>query len=250
MAAPNPIPEVLKPFRLDPEREADFIEAISSPNTSLQDVATAWNTTVGALCLFFESDAGFDLLGGLEAVMSMRLRVAALGSLPVVITTLTTIVKDCPGPEATASTTDFPALKLIEFKRNNARRAGTLLFRMATYHPRAPRRAAITSAQPCGTSKRPLGRGEASASAVGSSSAFTSHSASAGARSPVSPSPAMSVPPCGTPKRPPGRGEVVAPAVGFASQLTSPTASSARATTASRTSSLATLAGSAIRAGP
>jgi hypothetical protein len=248
MVAQTSIPDPLQAFRPDPERVTEFLDALASPDTSLQEVATAWNTTVGALCLFIESDAGLELLGGIEFALSMRLRITALSALPAVVTTLNTIVKDCPSSDDAASArSDFASLKLIEFKRNNARRAGALLFRMATHQPRAPRRLAITSAQPCGTPKRPLGRDDASdldpVPPVGGS-------ATTGVLKPVNSSSQPSTPlpdprlsasvaqTCGTPKRPLVRGE--------APTFTSPP----RITAPSRASSLATIAGSALPSGP
>ncbi len=149
MVAQTSIPDPLQAFRPDPERVTEFLDALASPDTSLQEVAAAWNTTVGALCLFIESEAGLELLGGVEFALSRRLRITALSSLPTLVTTLNTIVQDCPTTDDAASAnTDLPTLKLIEFKRNNARRAGALLVRMATYHPRAPRPSAKRSDAP------------------------------------------------------------------------------------------------------
>ena len=228
------IPDSLPAFRLDPERVAEFVDAIASPDKSLQQVATAWNTTVGALCLFIESEAGLELLGGIEFALSMRLRITALSALPTVVATLNTIVKDCPtGDDAASAPSDLPTLKLIEFKRNNARRAAALLIRIGTHRPRAPRRLAITSTQTCGTPKRPLGRGEAQDVSTNVAIAVVSD-----AHPDDPPLPAFVAQTCGTPKRPLGRGE--AP----------PFASSPHTTAPSRASSLATLAGSSFPAGP
>lgn len=149
MAAQSSIPDALHPFWPDPEKVPQFIEALTSPEMSLQRLAADWNMTVGALCLFMESDAGLELLGGIEFVLATRLRVIALSALPAVAATLNSIVKACPGDEAAASlSADITNQKLLEFKRTNARRAAALLIRLGTHRPRTSRPSAMRSDAP------------------------------------------------------------------------------------------------------
>jgi len=140
------------PFQPDEDQVALLFEALSSPSLSLQQVAVQFNTTVEALSIYITAPRGSEALDTLDSALFTRLRLIALSTLPSVIASLAAIVREHSQFEATkpaeqcarfaertSEPDPFSGFKLLERKRINARKAGSLLFRLATLHPREPR---------------------------------------------------------------------------------------------------------------
>ncbi len=156
MAALAPIPtpsgEPPAAFRPDEAQVAALIDALCSPSLSVQQVATQFGTSIDALCLYIVSPRGSESLATLDSALSIRLRLVALSALPAAAASLSAIVQDhaaqekalaasrSPGlPTAPLDDAKFEELKLLERRRVNARKASSLLFRLATLHPRVDR---------------------------------------------------------------------------------------------------------------
>jgi len=184
MVAPVP-----SPFVLDPSQTEAFLEDISSFDMCLRDVAKKYNTTVGGLALYITSEDGLQTIATSELAAALRIRLTALHLLPDVVQAMGYIVNEYSREERRIPMENsLRRIRLLELKRRNAHRAGTLIFKLAHFNPRpiksytvrpaaqSDRAAhsvqpsassngsdflAAESAQTCGMPKRPLGHGSA-----------------------------------------------------------------------------------------
>lgn len=150
-------------FRPTEDQVPILIDALCSPTLSVQQVATQFNTSLDALCFYITSSRGSESLSTLDDALAMRLRLVALSVLPRSAATLAAIVQDQAAHEKAQASGLIPKpqtlddFKLQERRRVNARKASSLLYRLATLHPRvqhvpsrlpAPSRAAPPTTPP------------------------------------------------------------------------------------------------------
>jgi len=165
----------------------------------LRDVAKKYNTTVGGLALFITSEDGLQTIATSELAAALRIRLTALHLLPDVVQAMGYIVNEYSREERRIPMENsLRRIRLLELKRRNAHRAGTLIFKLAHFNPRpiksytvrpaaqsdraapsaqtcasfnASDSLAAESAQTCGMPKRPLGHGSATETEVATSCA-------------------------------------------------------------------------------
>jgi len=158
------------PFAPDPARVEEFLEDISCFDMCLRDVAKKHGTTLGGLALYITSEDGLQTIATSELAAALRIRLTALHLLPDVVQAMGYIVNEYAREERRIPMENsLRRIRLLELKRRNAHRAGTLIFKLAHFNPRpiksytvrpaAQSDFAAESVQACGMPKRPLGHG-------------------------------------------------------------------------------------------
>ena len=124
-------------FTPDPARVEEFLEDISSFDMCFRDVASKWGTTVGGLATFITSEDGLQTIATAELAAALRIRLIALNRLPSVVEALGYIVMEYSREERRIPLENsLRRIRLLELKRANAHRAGTLIFKLAHFNPR------------------------------------------------------------------------------------------------------------------
>jgi len=181
-------------FAPDPARVEEFLEDISSFDMCLRDVAKKHGTTLGGLALYITSEDGFQTIATSELAAALRIRLTALHLLPDVVHAMGYIVNEYSREERRIPMENsLRRIRLLELKRRNAHRVGTLIFKLAHFNPRPIKSYTVRPAVPsdraaqsvqtcassnasddlaaqgvqtCGMPKRPLGHGAAFESSV------------------------------------------------------------------------------------
>jgi len=124
-------------FVLDPSQTEAFLEDISSFDMCLRDVAKKYNTTVGGLALYITSEDGLQTIATSDLAAALRIRLTALHLLPDVVQAMGYIVNEYSREERRIPMENsLRRIRLLELKRRNAHRAGTLIFKLAHFNPR------------------------------------------------------------------------------------------------------------------
>ncbi len=119
------------------EQHARALEVLQSPHLSFEDAADALGLTLEQLTAFVTSDDGLALIAGAELAAAVRVRAMAAAQLHTVVDALSMMLLSYASSARNVPTADsLRAQEFSETQRQNARRAGHLLFRLAHFSPR------------------------------------------------------------------------------------------------------------------
>ncbi len=131
---------------------APLLDLLQDATLTFRDIAHQLGLAPGALLIFLASDDGAHLLETIERANTLRARVAAAASLPLVATVLNRILEDFLNSTDPVLSDDAPeearlrAARARESQRVNARRTAHTLLRLLAPPPR--RRATRNDAPP------------------------------------------------------------------------------------------------------
>jgi hypothetical protein len=154
-------------FEPTPEAAEPIIRDLTDPSIALTDVAARHNTSLEALILWLETPDTAARIDAIDSAVARRARLVATNYLPNVAQALARILDeqqaDADQLKHGRSDHDLSNLKQAEFRRRKCettRRAASLLFRLANFHPT---HSAPTARPATSGASRPPGRNSASA---------------------------------------------------------------------------------------